>query len=229
MRLPTDEDDDLGLPAGASAGDDVEILEVVGVEEESSTFGIPRIVPPPEAETGPPAEIVLGFDDEPAVEPASARAGGATDRELLLRMRADYDNLRKRIDRERQDYEQYANSTLVARLLPILDNFERALAVEAPARSLEVLREGLLMIYRQLNDELRREGLRAIEALGKPFDPQLHDAVATDAASPHPPNTVVEELQRGYLFQDRVLRPAMVRVSTDGSRGADPDGSGEPS
>jgi molecular chaperone GrpE len=140
--------------------------------------------------------------------------GSAEDR--LLRLRADYDNLRKRIERERQEYELHANSALIGRLLPILDSFERALAIEVVGSGDEAFREGCAMIYRQLSDELRRQGLRAIEPVGSSFDPEMHDAVATDATAAAPANTVIEELRRGYLFRSRLLRPAMVKVSTNG-------------
>ena len=85
------------------------------------------------------------------------------------------------------------------------------------------LREGLILIHRQLIEQLNSEGLRSIEAVGQPFDPNLHDAVATDPTSDLPRNTIIEEMQKGYLFHNRVLRPAMVKVSTHS--GPDDEGS----
>jgi molecular chaperone GrpE len=129
-------------------------------------------------------------------------------------LRADYDNLRKRIDRERQEFELYANFALVGRLLPVVDNLERALAAAERDGGDAALIEGLVMIHRQLSDQLSSEGLTAIDALGRSFDPNLHDAVLTEPSTEFPPNTIMEELQKGYVFQDRVLRAAMVKVST---------------
>jgi molecular chaperone GrpE len=206
--------------------DDVEILEVVGIDEgaappsldlddddddddEVVLFGSPGASSSPDDAT----------DEPESAEPASVT--DAADDEQFLRLRADYDNLRKRIDRERQDYELYANSSLIGRLLPILDNFERALAVGRESERDPALLEGCVMIYKQLIDELRRQGLKPVDAMGEAFDPQVHDAVATDGESEEPANTVVEELRRGYLFRNRLLRPAMVKVSTNG-----PDRSG---
>jgi molecular chaperone GrpE len=198
--------------------DDVEILEVVGVEGEAISSPPPRAAPTEEEEG--PEEYLLDFDDpiSPAATGEVAEGAGGdqaeTDQEQLLRVRADYDNLRKRISRERREFERHANGALVSRLLPVLDNLERALAADASAGGEAVLREGLIIIYRQLTEQLRQEGLEPIEAVGQPFDPNLHDAVETDATSAEPANTIVVELQRGYLFKDRVLRPSSVRVST---------------
>jgi molecular chaperone GrpE len=186
--------------------EEIEILEVVGVQDS------------PHAASAEPHEILLAFEERAAAAGAlaapSVRGRPGSDEETLLRLRADYDNLRKRVDRERQEFEARANLDLIGRLLPILDGFERALAMGSRPGGHEAFRDGIDLIYRQLTDELRRHGLRPIEALGRPFDPQVHDAVATDVASGEPANTVVEELRRGYLFGDRLLRPAMVRVAT---------------
>ena len=116
------------------------------------------------------------------------------------------------MERERIEHRLRATESLLARLLPVLDNFERALAARAGE---DGLRSGVQMIYRQLFDELRREGLRPVEALGQTFDPAVHEAVATTTDSGLPPHTVVGELQRGYFFGDRLLRPSLVRVQTD--------------
>jgi molecular chaperone GrpE len=220
-----------GLARGLGDSDDVEILEVVGVAEEAGPSSAPPD-PGPDAGgedgDGESDEYLLDFDDP---EQGTLVAGGATpapaearpirgsedtdsDTDRLLRLRADYDNLRKRIDRERREFEIHANCALVGRLLPVVDNLDRALAAAADSAVEGPLRKGLVLIHRQLTEQLREEGLAPIDTVGQPFDPNLHDAVATDNMSDQPPNTVVEEMQRGYLFQDRVLRPAMVRVST---------------
>ena len=185
--------------------DEIEILEVVGVDEN------------PQA---PPAEeIEVSFEDDGSVAPEPpSLAGGAQrtvetqERERYLRLYADFENLKKRVERERIEHRLRATESLLARLLPVLDNFERALAARGGEES---LRSGVQMIYRQLFDELRREGLRPVEALGQAFDPTVHEAVATTSDSGLPAHTVVGELQRGYFFGDRLLRPSLVRVQTD--------------
>jgi molecular chaperone GrpE len=210
--------------------DEVEILEVVGVDLEEVTS-----VPTPASRAdGAERESIL-LDDEkgPARGPDRVATTDAppepgdrlTDKEQLLRMRADYENLLKRLERERHDFEQFANSTLVSRLLPVLDNFERAMHHRA-TRSDEddAFCTGVGLIYQHLLDELRKEGLTPIDSVGHPFDPTIHDAVATDVAmSVHDNNTVVEQLQRGYLFRDRVLRPALVKVGLVNEASRDPN------
>ena len=148
-----------------------------------------------------------------------AKADSEADGTRLVRLRADYDNLRKRIDRERDEFELQANFALVSRLLPVLDNLDRALAVDASDGSSAALREGLVMIHKQLTAQLAEEGLQPIDAIEQSFDPNLHDAVATVSGADAPANTVVEEFQRGYLFRNRVLRHAMVKVTTGGDEG----------
>ena len=194
--------------------DDIEILEVVGVDEN----GVPVV------SADEDLEIVLGEDgsaEEPGARGAkpSASGGDADLRERLLRMQADFENLKKRVDRERFDQWRYATVGLVSRILPVLDNFERAIAAARPGTAGDALIEGVTLIQRQLVSELEAEGLRSMESVGEVFDPVRHEAVATDPDSPLPPQTVTQVLQKGYFLHDRVLRPAMVRVRVDGSEG----------
>jgi molecular chaperone GrpE len=140
-------------------------------------------------------------------------------RERLLRLHADFENFKKRVDRERYDHLRYATFELVGRILPVLDNFERAMSAARPGTPSDALIEGLGLIQRQLLTELEAEGLRGMESVGERFDPERHEAVATDPDSPVPPHTVTQEFQRGYFLHDRVLRPAMVRVRVDQSEG----------
>lgn len=181
--------------------DEIEILEVVSVGDD---------MPPPSVE-----EVEVTFGTVPAAPAAPAATAREAEelRERHLRLLADFDNYKKRAERERHEHIGRASEDLVSRLLPIVDNLERALA--ATGSGADALRSGLELIHRQLWDELRREGLRPVEALGHPFDPNLHDAVATVRDSGQPPDTVVAELQRGYFFRDRLVRPALVRVQTD--------------
>jgi molecular chaperone GrpE len=129
----------------------------------------------------------------------------------LARLQAEFENARKRTAREQQDFREYAVSDAVKALLPTLDSFERALQTGAMEKS--EFRGGVELIYKQLQDALKKLGLRAIPAKGEPFDPHLHEAIemvdTTDAAD----HQILEELQRGYKLKDRLLRPSMVRVA----------------
>jgi molecular chaperone GrpE len=104
--------------------------------------------------------------------------------------------------------------------LPVLDNFERALSAARDAGQDALFHDGIVLIFKQLLEELRKEGLAAVDTVGEPFNPEVHDAVATLQHSGFPPNTVVEEMQRGYLLHGRLLRPALVTVSVDPSSSA---------
>ena len=128
----------------------------------------------------------------------------------LLRRQADFENFRKRMEREQQEARQTAGAALVTALLPVLDGFERALA--HPGAD-EEYRKGIELIYKQLYDALVREGLKPVTALGQTFDPFLHHAVERVETSDHNDQEVLAELQRGYTFRERLLRPALVRVA----------------
>ena len=153
-------------------------------------------------------------DDAPAETEGTPNTGAERElaelRELHLRLRADFENFRKRAEREREERLRRGIAETVRELLPVADNLTRALAAEG---GLDDLRRGVEMIARQLAEVLRQQGVVAIEALGQPFDPQLHEAVAREESAAVETPTVVAELQRGYLHGDRLLRPAMVRVA----------------
>jgi molecular chaperone GrpE len=136
-------------------------------------------------------------------------------RERLIRLQADFENYKKRVERDRVDYLRHATSDLLGRILPVLDNFERALASVRPGGSIDAFVEGVELIHRQLLSALEREGLREMESIGQPFDPGVHEAVATETDPALPPHVVTHVFQRGYLLHDRLLRPAMVRVRID--------------
>lgn len=215
-----------GLPPDVHADDEIEILEVVGLDEDAAPGSAVD-----EADPEDSSEIVLEFGDEPATagdrpEPATPPAPTVA-LERFVRLQADFENLRKRSEREREEHGRVASGGLVARLLPILDNLERAMASPPVGDADRTLREGLALVHRQFVDELRHAGLRPVAALGEIFDPVVHEAVETVSAGDAPPNTVVDELQRGYWFHDRVLRPALVRVAIEAEGGVPSDGSGE--
>lgn len=131
----------------------------------------------------------------------------------LLRVQADFENYRRRVQREKEETILFANQRLLLNLLPILDNLERALAT-APAPGDEKLRQGVELTARSFRDTLAKEGLTVIEAVGQPFDPNLHEAVMTVASAEQPEGTVLSEFQKGYRLGERVIRPSMVQVSS---------------
>lgn len=135
------------------------------------------------------------------------------ERGQYLRTLADFQNFRRRNEEQRGELHQFANRELILGLLPVLDNFERALASAEKSQSYEALVSGVTLILRQLQDFLKKNGVEAIEALGKEFDPNYHEAVMRVEDSEQPENTVVDELQRGYTMHSRVLRPSMVKVA----------------
>lgn len=129
----------------------------------------------------------------------------------LVRLQADFENYRKRTQREKEEYFKYASASLCEQLLPVIDNFHLALAARDEDPSNVV--KGVEMIYRQLEEILQREGLTPIETVGQEFDPAKHEAVMQEETQEHPENMVIAELRRGYYLKDRLLRPAMVKVA----------------
>ncbi|SET66597.1 nucleotide exchange factor GrpE [Paenibacillus sp. NFR01] len=130
-----------------------------------------------------------------------------------LRVQADFDNFRRRTQKEKEDLAQYATSKLVGELLPVMDNFERALLTAPATPELEPFTKGVNMIFRQLEGVLKSEGLTAMETVGQPFNPEFHQAIMQVESDEHEEGIVTEEVQKGYLLKDKVLRPAMVKVS----------------
>jgi len=129
----------------------------------------------------------------------------------LLRTAAEFDNYRKRVERERRDLADFMKADILAEILPIVDNFERAL--QAPSSDTDSLRKGVELIHKQMHDFLRKRGVTPIEALGADFDPNFHQAVIHETSPLHREGEVIEELQRGYMLGDKLLRPAMVKVA----------------
>jgi len=136
-------------------------------------------------------------------------------KDRCLRQAAEADNLRRRTLREAEDAKRFANERLVSDLLPVLDNFGRALEAAGQTDNFDALKGGVEQIYRLLDDILCRAGLQRIEAAGQPFDPNLHEAIMqVPADEEHEPGYVVEELRPGYRLNDRVVRPSLVKVTT---------------
>jgi len=130
----------------------------------------------------------------------------------LLRTAAEFDNYRKRIDRERREQADSAATSLLTEILPVVDNLERALLAPATPESARY-RAGVELIHRQMLDLLRKRGVTTIEALGTDFDPRIHQAVSQETSETHRDGEVMEEMQRGYMLGDRLLRAAMVKVA----------------
>lgn len=135
--------------------------------------------------------------------------------ERLLRVTAEFENYKKRAERDINDFRKFANESLIKDILPIVDNLERALEIPEGENetTLDGMREGVQMTLKGLLDSLKKYGVVPIESLDKPFDPNFHQAVMQEESDKHPENTVSRELQRGYMMQDRLLRPSMVVVS----------------
>ena len=172
-------------------------------------------------------ELPPGDGDERSSEtPVSGAATGETsslgtelqklkaERDSLLdrlaRAQAEFENARRRAAKEQQDFRDYAAADSVKALLPVIDSFERALQAKSDSGD---FRSGVELIYRQLQDALAKLGVRAIPAKGEPFDPHVHEAIEMVETSDAADHEVLEELQRGYKFKDRLLRPAMVKVA----------------
>jgi molecular chaperone GrpE len=133
--------------------------------------------------------------------------------DLLLRKSAEFDNYRKRIERERQAFAEATAGSVMEDLLPIMDDLERALAADPAADGTDAYRKGVELIHRQLDELLRKRGVRPIEALGADFDPHVHQAVSHEPAEGHRDGEVIEDFRRGYMLGDRLLRPSMVKVA----------------
>jgi len=153
-----------------------------------------------------------------AVSDASARGAELqklkAERDSLLdrlaRAQAEFENARRRASKEQQDFRDYASFDTIKSLLPVLDSFERALQTKSEAAD---FRSGVELISKQLQDTLVKLGVRPIPAKGEPFDPRYHEAIEMVESTDAPDHEVLEELQRGYKFKDRLLRPAMVKVA----------------
>ena len=150
--------------------------------------------------------------DEVSVE-AAHQAEVAELNNRLLRVQADYDNFRRRSREEKESAAKYRAQGFVEELLPALDNFERALSVTPEGEEATSLAQGLNMVYNQLQEALKKEGVTVIETVGETFDPHLHQAVMQVEEEGFESNQIVEELQKGYKLKDRVLRPSMVKVN----------------
>jgi molecular chaperone GrpE len=165
-------------------------------------------------------EVAHPSAEQPDAPAAPAEAKDAADPQQQVdemfaryqRLAADFENLKRRSRQELADRTQHANAQLIASLLPLLDNFQRAVA-HAPKGVDPAWFAGIEMIARQFEETLQAHGVHAIEAVGEPFDPTQHEAIAKEESDEHEAGTVVAEMQRGYRLHDRVLRPTLVKIA----------------
>lgn len=201
-------------------GDDsIEILEVVGVDEETGLteastpkFSDETAIPVPTPVPGSPS----GSRSSTALQEAIQEKEKYYD--LLLRKQAEFDNFRKRSDKDRREARGKAFADLFGAIVPVLDNLERALRTSEGSD--DPLRQGVMMIHQQLMDVLVKEGLQPLDTTGARFDPHLHEAVEVVDVAGFEQGVILEEMRKGYIFKDNLIRAAMVRVAS----GRDPKG-----
>lgn len=132
----------------------------------------------------------------------------------LKRLKAEFDNYKKRVSKEREEIFKYAGESLISDLLPVIDNLERALSREAQSHDFTLFKEGVLLIKKQIIDTLAKRGLKEIESVGKILDPNLHHAIMQKNNQDYQEDVIIEELQKGYLLHEKVVRPSQVVVSS---------------
>ncbi len=159
------------------------------------------------------AEEAAGGNEAAASQDVALRAENSDLRDRYLRTLADFENYRKRSDREKQDFFRFAMADVFRDLLPVLDNFDRALE---HAEEGDEFNRGVSLIYKQMFDVLQRYGLRTIDQSGVRFDPNIHEAVVSEEDPSVPSHTVAQIMQKGYFLNDRLLRPALVKVAVGG-------------
>jgi molecular chaperone GrpE len=169
--------------------------------------------PTPDSAAQPPVAATLSHEQIAELENRAAKAEENWDR--LVRTTADFDNFKKRAAREKIESAQYASASLLQKLLPVLDNFEMALAAAQAAKEAknDSLQSGVAMIQSQLKSVLTESGLEEVDATGKPFDPNFHEAVSEQESADVVEGNVLQQLRKGYKFKERLLRPATVIVA----------------
>ncbi len=170
---------------------------------------------PREEDKIPPPAETSSVDGESVDDPVASLQGDLDRfRDLALRTQADFENYKKRAAREREDAVKYANSSLLERLISIVDNFELGLSAAREEGKRSPIFAGMSMVLKQLTDFLVDNGLQPIDAEGKKFDPNLHEAIGHEPSDEVPEGNVIRQTRRGYKLKDRLLRPAAVVVSS---------------
>jgi molecular chaperone GrpE len=165
----------------------------------------------PDTATDPAAEAPGAPPETDSAEELARQRDDCHER--LLRMTAEFDNFRKRVERERRDLSETAGADIITDLLPILDDLERALQVPATSDEAKAYRNGFTLIHKQWLDALRKRGVTPIDTVGQAFDPRYHEAIAHETSDAHRDGEIIGEVRRGYMLRDRLLRPSMVRVA----------------
>jgi molecular chaperone GrpE len=180
-----------------------------GSTAEAEDTNVETVTPVQEESFEGEVEVI----DAQALALEASRKLADENHERYMRVQADYDNFRRRSRQEKEDFAKYASSKLIEQLLPIVDNFERALAASQSAKDFDVLIKGIEMTAKQLEQVLASEGLKPIESVNQPFNPEFHQAIMQIESAEHEEGVIVEEVQKGYILKDKVIRPAMVKVS----------------
>ena len=226
-RIPINfvDGDNAGAPDDTRLADDGDGTPPDGASDPVMHELPSEIDPNPESQTGEfgtggpdLAELIASRAELKRLEMALAEA-----RETAARRQADFENYRKRIERERGDSHRRIVADVARKLLPVMDNLTRALDAErtmeaGESKEFRHFLNGVELIARQLNDVLESLGVQPIEAVGQPFDPHVHEAVVTEPSDEYEPDTVIEEIARGYLIGDHLLRPSMVKVAANKTR-----------
>ena len=206
-------------PADSADGTDIADSEEIDIEyldDDSSKKNdfdplVRAIAGEPAPEAGADVSVELS-DAQNQIETLMRERSELHDK--LLRRQAEFENFRKRFDRERSEIYQRTRAEVLLELLPVLDNFERALiSLETTGDDAEALHQGVTLIHKQLKDAVTKMGLQPVESVGKSFDPNVHEAITVEPTDEHEENTIIEEFQRGYKLGDRLLRPARVKVA----------------
>jgi len=148
-------------------------------------------------------------------------------KDKYLRTLAEMDNQRKRMIRERDDFQKYANEKLILSILPVVDNFERAINAGENSNTDKKILDGVKLIFKQLKGILEKEGLKPFESVGQKFDPYKHEAFLAIESKEHEPSTILEEIEKGYLLDDKIIRPAKVTVSKQREEKEDDENGGQ--
>ena len=212
FKIPIESEDIVeASPSEAQAARDQELISTGSVPEE--VF----------AESPEEADVVQESDAEKVlpgdVKHLIARCVAAEkkadeERDNFLRTLADLNNFRRRAREEMEQSRKLAIEDFVLHLLPVLDNFERAIKAAEEIQNYDALHGGVVLILRQLKDSLEREGVKAIDAEGQEFDPNIHEAVMREDTDAYPDNSIIEEFQKGYMLGEKVIRPSMVKVAS---------------
>ncbi|BDH62280.1 protein GrpE [Lysinibacillus sp. PLM2] len=191
---------------------DQELEEVIN-QEENQTDALETIENDSVEGAEQGAQAELSVEEQYEAKIAELEAKLKEEENRFLRLRADFDNMRRRNQLDREASEKYRSQKLLTDLLPVIDNLERALEVEVTSEDAKSLYKGIEMVYRTLVDATNKEGLEAIVAEGEQFDPNVHQAVMQESDTEKESGIVLRELQKGYKLKDRVLRPSMVSVN----------------